>query len=346
MKTEGRRAAPEPEPEDSPEPGRRFVDESTDPATPDDWDEEDSDDDLAPRRRAEGPQPPYAPARRNLRLVVGLVAIVVLVTTSVVAAGLVSNDQTAARAVPETTPTPTVTPSAQLPAEDTPEPVALQPVPSSVMGIPQPCSADFVWDDSVDQRENISRMQEQWGITLTGEEWYDASYRDGVKVLASTLDAVDCTRYLDRVKKGNGGQLTISGAPPRTSWAWGDYGLTKPYTVTLDLAKFQQGWDEGQRGRLARLIIHEFAHAVNTDRFENPPYWQRTNELFTQVGPISDYGSTPDETFADAVGYYVARCAEGNPYDQAKNQPYYDLVREELFAGTEFGGPVGEPQTC
>lgn len=302
-------------------------------------------DELGPRRRADGPAPRHVPARRNLRLVVGLVAVVASVSVPLVAlGGKPTAGETAAAPPPVVV--PVAEPSAKLPPQARAEPWALRPVPAAVPGIPQPCSQEFTWDDDASQADNVDRIGKQWDITLTGSEWNDPGKREAVELFATTLDAVDCTGYLDRVKQGNGGQLTVSSSAPRTSWAWGDYGLTRPHTVTLDMAKFQQGYSEGERGRLVRLIIHEFAHAVNTDRFQNPPYWQRLNEIYNGTGQISEYGSSPDESFADAVGYYVARCAEGNPYNDVKNQPYYDLVHDEIFRGHEFGTAVGEAQSC
>lgn len=329
--------------DDAPEGDDPEGDDSEDASEPDD--ENDPEDELAPRRRAEGPPPPYVPARRNLRLVVGLIALVVAVTLPLVVAGQSSNDHISANAAAPPVPQH----AAEVANLPTPEPVPAQqldPVPAPVPGIAQPCSMEFEWRDDAALADNVGRMQDHWGISLVGPEWTDPAHTDAVRLFATTLDAVDCTEYLDKVKSGNGGSLTVSSSPPRTSWAWGDYGLTRPHTVTLDMAKFQTGYAEGQRGRLVRLIIHEFAHVMNTDRFENPPYWQRANDLFNRLGPISEYGSTPDETFADAVGYYVARCAADNPYDDPAKQAYYDLVRDDVFGGIEFGTGVGEKQVC
>ena len=337
------------DPDDGSEDASDPDDGSEDASDPDDGPEDASDpddeDELAPRRRAEGPPPPYVPARRNLRLVVGLIALVAAVTLPLVIAGQSSNDHISANAAAPPVPQHAAE-VADLPA---PEPVPAQqldPVPGPVPGIAQPCPMEFEWREDAALADNVGRMQQHWGISLVGPEWTDAAHTDAVRLFATTLDAVDCTSYLDKVKNGNGGSLTVSSSPPRTSWAWGDYGLTRPHTVTLDMAKFQTGYAEGQRGRLVRLIIHEFAHVMNTDRFENPPYWQRANDLFNRLGPISSYGSTPDETFADAVGYYVARCAADNPYDDPAKQAYYDFVRDDVFGGTEFGTAVGEKQVC
>lgn len=364
----GRRSADAPRRAAAPEPAGDSSQEVTslaprDEAEPADVDDEEDDDtreqpivadsdEVTARRMAPGRARPV-PARRNLRLVVGLIALVASVALPLtLIGGPLARTAPSGAALPlsPATPTPSATPSPtptnRLPPEQQAQQVILDAEPAPVPGIAQPCSTDFVYDTDQSPEQNVSRMEELWDLTLSGRQWSDPQYRDGVLVFASTLDAVDCTAYLDKVRAGNGGRLEVSSEPPRTSWAWGDYGLTRPNIVTLDMSKFQQGWEEGQRGRMARLTIHEFAHAVNSDRFENPPYWQRTTELFTTVGPISDYGSTDTETFADAVGYYVARCAKDNPYLDTKFQPYYDLVRTEVFDGVEFGTAVGETQVC
>ncbi|WP_026927760.1 hypothetical protein [Granulicoccus phenolivorans] len=245
--------------------------------------------------------------------------------------------------------------TAPAPAESTSQPAPppsqaqeLAPI-APVTGIPAPaCPADLTWDRSkTSQSEYVRQISQKWDMELTGSGWTDSRNREVVKLFGDTLDAVDCTGYLDRVRTGNGGRLTVS-SDPIASWAWGDYGLTKPNTLSLDFVKFREGYAEGtDRGRLVRLIIHEMAHSFNSDRFQNPEYWQRNQQLFREVGPISAYGARDStETFADAVGYYVARCAHDNPYDQARNKPYYEMVKKYVFDGKEFGGPVGSTQKC
>lgn len=260
---------------------------------------------------------------------------------------------------PITTPTPQPTATeptseptpAQQDAEPTQppsQPQEMAPI-AAVTGIPAPaCSADLPWDrNKTSQTDYVAQVSKQWNMELIGSGWTDARNRDVVKLFADTLDAVDCTGYLDKVRAGNGGRLTVSSGPI-SSWAWGDYGLTRPNTLTLDFDKFREGYAEGDdRGRLVRLIVHEMAHSFNADRFQEPEYWQRNQRLFREVGPISEYGSRDStETFADAVGYYVARCALDNPYDQKRFQPYYEMVKQYVFDGKEFGGPVGSRQTC
>lgn len=223
-----------------------------------------------------------------------------------------------------------------------PEPA---PEPQPVAGIPDPCSIDMPIDPRESAAEITDRAEREWGIRLTGSQWRDDEYRSIVQLVTETFDAVDCTDYLDRVKQGNGGSLAIS-SEPTPSWSWGDYGLTHPNTITLDFVKFRQGYADGDRGRLVRLVIHEMAHSLNADRHAEPAYWRSFNGVWNAKGPVSAYGSTPTESFADAVGYYVARCANDNPYASGAHSEYYDYVRTNIFDGREFGGAVGTDQHC
>lgn len=241
---------------------------------------------------------------------------------------------------PTATPTPAESPKPSAVAK----PVAAMTV-TNVAGVPRPCQIDMPITDDMSAAQITAATERQWGFDLTGPQWQQDEYRPIVKLFAETLDSVDCTGYLDRVKAGNGGRLEISSLSTR-SWAWGDYGLTRPGVLTLDFAKFRSGYAEGDRGRLVRLIVHEMAHSLNADRGSSPTYWNNYGRVWRSVGPVSAYGSTETESFADAVGYYVARCAADNPYDSSKNQAYYDYVKSNIFDGREFGGAVGTPQTC
>lgn len=224
-------------------------------------------------------------------------------------------------------------------------PIALKMADPKLAGVPNPCLIDMPITADMSAAEITSRAEKQWGFKLTGSQWRDDAYRPVVELFAETLDAVDCTGYLDRVKAGNGGSLEISSNPTR-SWAWGDYGLTRANVLTLDFVKFRQGYADGDRGRLVRLVIHEMAHSLNADRGSDPAYWRAFNRVWGTNGPVSAYGSTPTESFADAVGYYVARCAADNPYATTKHSAYYDYVKKNIFDGREFGGAVGTPQYC
>lgn len=249
---------------------------------------------------------------------------------------------------PSATPLATTPPPAPIAAPTTSKPAPPpppKPPKPEVAGIPNPCSIDLPITDSMSAATIADRAERQWGFTLTGPQWRDNSYRPVVKLFAETLDSVDCTDYLNRVKAGNGGSLELN-SRSTNSWAWGDYGLSRAGVLTLDLTKFKQGYADGDRGRLVRLIIHEMAHSLNADRGEEPAYWQRYQRIWSANGPVTDYGSNQTESFADAVGYYVARCAADNPYAATKQRDYYEFVKANIFGGREFGGPVGTRQSC
>lgn len=46
------------------------------------------------------------------------------------------------------------------------------------------------------------------------------------------------------------------------------------------------------------------------------------------------------------MGYFVARCDPENPYRDARFTDYYNLVRDEVFGGQEFGPPPGVAPLC
>ncbi|GAB3698892.1 hypothetical protein [Mariniluteicoccus flavus] len=310
------------------------------------------------------PDAPTPPRNRGLwrpRLTVVTAAAAVMVAGIPAAIGVFGNaagTATAAVAPPALPlitstpePAPTPQPTVEAPAAPLVQPPAPAPMlpapqaPRPVTGIPQPCSVDLPFPATGSLSAHVDRMQRQWSFQLAGAQWRDERYRPIVKIFSETMDAVDCTDYLDRVKAGNGGRLEINSGSTR-SWAWGDYGLTRAGVLTLDFTKFLNGYNEGDRGRLVRLIVHEMAHSLNADRGGEPAYWQRFHGVWQANGKPTDYGSTETEAFADAVGYYVARCAAENPYADAKKTPYYDYVKKNIFGGQEFGGPVATRQVC
>lgn len=191
-----------------------------------------------------------------------------------------------------------------------------------------------------------AEAERAFGIELIGTEWRQERHRDLVALFWQTFDSLDCTPFLDRAKQNNGGRLRLSSAPTRTSWAWGDYSLTEKHTVTFDFTKFQQGLDSGQRQRIIRLVTHEIGHVFHADRGANPKYWTDFEAAYDRLGPISRYGRTDLESWGDAVGYYVARCDPENPYRDAKFTGYYNLIRDNVFGGREFGPPPGTAPLC
>lgn len=147
-------------------------------------------------------------------------------------------------------------------------PVAPEPV-APVTGIPTPCPVTHEWpgdDASIDTI--AAALTENFGFELTGSQWTEAS-RESIKILWQTLDSVDCTGYVEQLRAKVNGNVGIN-ASNISGFAWGDWSLTKPNYVTMDFSKFQRALDSGDEGRLVRLVTHEMAHVLNSDRYEDP----------------------------------------------------------------------------
>ena len=224
-------------------------------------------------------------------------------------------------------------------------PVAPEPV-APVTGIPTPCPVTHAWPGDKAPLETITAaLTKNFGFKLTGAQWTESS-RESIKILWQTLDAVDCTGYVTALQAKVNGNVGINAASI-SGFAWGDWSLTKPNYVTMDFSKFQRALDSGDEGRLVRLVTHEMAHVLNSDRFEDPGYWRTFQKLYAQQGRFSEYASSSvTETFADVVGYYVGRCALENPYDTGKFDAYYEFARTYVFGGKEFGPAPGEKPNC
>lgn len=218
-----------------------------------------------------------------------------------------------------------------------------------VLGIPKPCKPEHPWPAGATPSSVKRQLAANTGITLVGEGWEDPKNTPMVKIIWETLEALDCTNYLDVVKKNNPG-FTLN-ASRISGWAFGDWGLTRPGAVTLDLYKWHEPYQAGDRGRLVRLLVHEIGHAWSRTPEAQKAY-NRFGELYARTGNFSDYGrGSANENFSEVIGYYVARCASGNPYDRAvRNQgqfdAYYALVKKEVFDGREFGPAVGRTPNC
>ncbi len=223
-------------------------------------------------------------------------------------------------------------------------PVAPTPAPP-VTGIPQPCTSNTPWPADASISEIKEQLEANFGFRLAGRHWTQ-EYRPSIKILWETLDAVSCTDYLPTLQERAGGNVGIN-ATSTSGWSWGDWSLSKTGYVSLDFEKFKGALDNDDEGRLVRLVIHELAHAWNSDRYEEPAYWKAFQRLQRQEGRFSDYaGSSVTETFADAVGYYVGRCALNNPYDSGEHDAYYEFVKREVFDGREFGPEPGTKPNC
>lgn len=224
-------------------------------------------------------------------------------------------------------------------------PIAPKPA-QAVAGIPTPCLSHHPWPgDDVSISEIKKGLTDSFGFGLTGNQW-TSERLPSIKILWQTLDAMDCTGYLTDLQNKVNGNVGINAASI-SGYAWGDWSLTKYNYVSLDFSKFQQALDDGDEGRLVRLVAHELAHVLNADRFQNPEYWQDFKDLYAAEGTFSDYGAgSLTETFADVVGYYVGRCALDNPYDTGKFSAYYEFTKERIFRGKEFGPAAGTKPNC
>lgn len=224
-------------------------------------------------------------------------------------------------------------------------PIAPEPV-APVTGIPTPCPVTHAWPgDDASANTIATALTENFGFVLAGPQWTEAS-RESIKILWQTLDAVDCTGYIQQLQAKVNGKVGFNAASI-SGFAWGDWSLTKTNYVTFDFSKFQRALDSGDEGRLVRLVTHELAHVLSADRFQSPEYWKTFQALYAKEGKFSDYSSgSVTETFADVVGYYVGRCALENPYDTGKYDAYYEFAKAYIFGGKEFGPAPGEKSVC
>ncbi|MFT3888460.1 MAG: hypothetical protein QM713_09910 [Arachnia sp.] len=214
-----------------------------------------------------------------------------------------------------------------------------------VAGIAQPCPVTHPFPNDASTTEVADQLAETFGFTLAGSQW-TKKHRASIKILWETLDAMSCTDYLKNLQGKVSGTVGLN-ATHISGYAWGDWSLTRSGYVSFDFSKFQQAIDSGDKGRLNRLVAHELAHVLNSDRYEEPKYWRDFKRLYQREGRFSDYaGSSVTETFADVVGYYVGRCAANNPYDTGKFDAYYAYARDYIFDGKEFGPAPGTKADC
>lgn len=221
--------------------------------------------------------------------------------------------------------------------------------PDAVPGIPSPCYSTNEWPQGASLASIKSQLEKRFGLSLSGSGWTDPQYRAVVKQIWTTLDAVDCVPYLDEIRtKIKASKIKIVAGPTR-SWAWADWGLTNPNQLTFDFAKWATALPSDP-GRLSRIVIHELGHAYNVDRDGAPGYWSAFTQLYAQHGKFSNYGDNNMETFSEVIGYYVARCALDNPYDdpaKAKTAAaYYEFAKTYIFHGVEFGPGPGAKPSC
>lgn len=216
----------------------------------------------------------------------------------------------------------------------------------SVVAVHAPCPVTYPWPgDDVSIGKITEQFAENFGLQTSGNGWTDANRRQ-IQVLWQTLDAVSCTDFLADLKSKTTDPVGVNAASI-SGYAWGDWSLTKAGYVTFDFTKWKSALDTNDVGHLSRLIIHEFTHTLNNDRFANPQYWQDFQSLAAKQGTFSSYaGSRVTETLPEVVGYYVARCAKDNPYDTGKFDAYYEWVKANIFNGREFGPAPGQKAAC
>lgn len=214
-----------------------------------------------------------------------------------------------------------------------------------VAGIPNPCPVTKPFPAKAPMAAVAEQFGTQFNLRVSGSQWTE-TYRPVARVVWETLDAVSCTDFLTVTASKNRERLAFNASPKRT-FAVGDFGNTRANTVTMDFSKMKSILDSGDVARLSRLVIHEFGHGYNIDRDGSPEYWRQFRRLFAQQGRFSSYaGNDVYETFADVVGYYVGRCALGNPFDSGRHGPYYRWVRDTIFNGYEFGPADGTKPNC
>lgn len=215
----------------------------------------------------------------------------------------------------------------------------------AAVGIPRTCPVQHAWPVGAALVDVKRQLAANTGLVLVGPEWTNPQRRGIVKIVWETLDSISCTPYLAQIK-AHKPHLAIN-AGPVDGWAWGDWGLTKPEAVSFDFAKWQTAYDENDRGRLVRIIVHELGHVWSQTPAAQQTY-DRFGTLYANTGQFSNYGNNVNENFSEVVGYFVARCARNNPYDGNASRfgVYYRLVRDEVFGGRTFGPAVGQKPTC
>ena len=222
------------------------------------------------------------------------------------------------------------------------------PIPRAP-GMQRSCKMTHRFPATASSAKVVTAVRQNWGVRLTGPSWKKKANADVLRVMWRTLDSLDCTPFLKTVKTKNDGGLIISGEK-KGSWAWGDYGYSDPDGISFSLDKMADAIDDAQSPRVVRVMVHEMAHAWSADRNEDSGYFK----AFAKLGdglPITDYGAqNTSENFAEAAGYFVARCAveqsdtgkpKPNPYDDAANAGYYKFVGKLLFGNVSFGPAPG-----
>ena len=207
---------------------------------------------------------------------------------------------------------------------------------------PAPCPLTKPYDPKASMTQLRDGIASNWGFQMVGSYWTDSSYRPLVKTIWQTLDAISCTPYLTTLMQTMNGKLTLN-ATLISGWPAGDYGLTMGGAVSLDFPQLLTS-HQSDPGHVSRLFVHELTHAYTSNRFSNPAYWTEFGKVYSKLGKFGGYGADQSEAFSEVIGFYVARCAVGNPYT-TREQAYYDFAKK-IFGGKEFGPPLGKPLVC
>ena len=208
--------------------------------------------------------------------------------------------------------------------------------------IPAPCPLTKPYNAKASMSELRDGIAENWGFRMVGSMWTDSSYRPLVKTIWQTLDAISCPPYLTTLMKTMNGQLTLN-ATSIPGWPAGDYGLTMGGAVSLDFPQLLTSY-QSDPGHVSRLFVHELTHAYTSNRFSNPEYWTEFSKIYGKLGKFGGYGDDQSEAFSEVIGFYVARCAEHNPYTP-REAAYYEYAKK-IFGGKEFGPALGKPLVC
>lgn len=220
---------------------------------------------------------------------------------------------------------------------------AAEAAPLGNVIIPAPCLTSKPYNPNASMTALRDGITANWGFPTTGSYWTDPRYRPLVKVIWEDLDAISCTPYLAALKNNVGGPLTLN-ATSIGGWVAGDYGLTKGGAVSLDFPQLLTSYQEDP-GHVGRLFIHEITHAYSANRDSNPAYWTEFGRLYAKNGKFGTYGDNQSEVMSEVIGFYVARCAVGNPYTTSAQRDYYEFAKK-IFGGKEFGPALGQPLVC
>jgi hypothetical protein len=217
------------------------------------------------------------------------------------------------------------------------------------VAIPNPCQPahPFEADASTDELIGVINA---FGFKTTGPLW-TSDYHEVIFEIATTLNGISCTSFLDDLKANHGGEL-----PNLKAWDKGNrFSGSYDGAVNLYFSNIRSQQTDSP-GYASRLFIHEMTHAYTSNRASNPAYYQTFATLNRQLGPLTEYASSysgdsrVSENFSEVVAYYVARCATDpyngdRPYDEGF-QSYYSFAKDTIFGGQEFGPALGQPMDC